>query len=311
VCNHRAITRRTRSFARRFSLNRAVAGSVSVRSNVPITVRLCFTSSFRGRYQDRLEFVFEDRSINQQFVIIRNIHAIAGERADHASMQPSAPYIPRKWMPRTREVEVIPGVRPPALTSIPWVVSLPDAFVPNALSETVASGSVKDILERLRRSFLPASFNHQTYGRHWKNLLWVEEIRMECAQTFKPYNSFTYVVSSERTFVSTIWMMQVCQHTRHTTSAPRPSDGTLMADRPYSLQVPGLAEKRPSVLVGECTLYRKLYNSDSRSRRPYPCSALRNVGRSVVCGRCACGSTGRGRTPFQRIIPGPYIGFEV
>jgi helicase MOV-10 len=150
-----------------------------VRSISPIEFCVSFTSPFRGRFQDRLEFVFEDRSLNQRFVIVRDIRGIAGERSDHELLQPIAPYVPRKWMPRAQEINVIPGIRPPALDAIPWVISLPDALVPKNLSDAVASGEVKDILERLKRSFLPVDFSSDTYGRHWKYLLWLEEIRME------------------------------------------------------------------------------------------------------------------------------------
>jgi helicase MOV-10 len=162
----------------RFVLPRLL-GSLAVRSSSAIQYRVSFTSSFRGRYQDRLEFVFEDRTIDQRFVIVRNVHGIAGERAAYESLQPTAPYIPRKWTLRTREVDVVKGVRPPALSAIPWVIPLPEAAIPKTLSEAVASGALRDILERLRWSFLPALFNSQTYDRHWKYLLWVEEIRME------------------------------------------------------------------------------------------------------------------------------------
>jgi helicase MOV-10 len=162
----------------RFVLERVIA-SRAVRSASPIEFCITFTSSFRGRFQDRLEFIFEDHSLDQRFVIIRSIRGIAGERSDHELLQPTAPYVPRKWMPRAQEINIIPGIRPPALNAIPWVISLPDAFVPKNLSDAVSSGEVKDILERLKRSFLPVVFSSDTYGRHWKYLLWLEEIRME------------------------------------------------------------------------------------------------------------------------------------
>jgi helicase MOV-10 len=123
--------------------------------------------------------VFEDRAQGQRFVIIRPVRAIAGEQADHERMQPRAPYVPRTWAPRARESNVIPGVRPPALAVIPWVVPLPEAGVPRALQDAVAEGSPKDVIARLRASFLPTVLNGDTYARHFKVLLWVEEMRME------------------------------------------------------------------------------------------------------------------------------------
>jgi helicase MOV-10 len=152
---------------------------VPVRSTQTLRFNVMFASTFRGRYQDRLEFVFEDRALLQRFVIVRTVRAISGEPGAYADLQPSAPYVPRKWAPRTRESNVIPGVRPPALTAVPWVVPLPDAIVPHALADAVSPGPMRDVIGRIRQSFLPSVLNGDTYARHFKTLLWVEEVRME------------------------------------------------------------------------------------------------------------------------------------
>ena len=152
-----------------------------LRSSQRITISISFTSTFRGRLQDRIELVFEDQSLSQRFVIVRAIRAISGDREDHEQFQPRAPFVPRQRTSRAPETEVVPGVRPPSLGVVPWIVPLPDAIIPKSLSDAVASGSTKEIIERLRTSFLPMLLNNETYGRHFKTLLWAEEHRMEYA----------------------------------------------------------------------------------------------------------------------------------
>jgi helicase MOV-10 len=130
----------------------------------PHVVTLKFSTSFRGRYQDRVEFTFEDVSLQKRFAIVRDIRGIGGEQSEYEALRPTAPYVPRKWQARTQESNIIPGVKPPALDAIPWVVPLPEAAVPRALADTVSTGAIKDILARLKSSFF---------------LLWIEEVRME------------------------------------------------------------------------------------------------------------------------------------
>jgi helicase MOV-10 len=150
-----------------------------LRSSQQLTITTVFTSPFRGRFQDRIELVFEDQSLNQRFVIIRLVKAISGDRADHELLQPRAPYVPRQRTLRDPEIEVIPGIKAPSLGVIPWVIPLPEAPIPHGISNAVATGTTKEIVSRLEKSFLPNVLTSETYGRHFKTLLWVEEYRTE------------------------------------------------------------------------------------------------------------------------------------
>jgi helicase MOV-10 len=163
---------------RRFTIS-GFHNNQPIRYPTPLNVVITFAANFRSRYQDRVEFVFEDRSLQQRFVIIRDVRGIAGEEADHEMLRPKEEYKPKKWQPRAQETSVVRGVRPPALHAIPWVVPLPEAPIPRLLADAVSSGSVEEILARLKTSFLPTVLNSDTYGRHFKQLLWVEEARMQ------------------------------------------------------------------------------------------------------------------------------------
>ena len=73
-------------------------------------VLVTFKPSYRGRFESRLEILFEDTQLSRTFVIVRQIRAIVGDVADHALLKPIAPYVPRKRTSRQAEQEVIPGV---------------------------------------------------------------------------------------------------------------------------------------------------------------------------------------------------------
>jgi helicase MOV-10 len=134
----------------------------------------------RGQFTDRLEISFEDTTLRQRFVIVRRVKAIVGSRAEYELLRPRAPYVPRRRAQREPESVVVAGPPPPATSTVMWVVKLTQAPIPTTLAAILASGSVKDILAQLRRTVLPAVVNCDTYGRYWKNVIWVEEHRMEC-----------------------------------------------------------------------------------------------------------------------------------
>lgn len=155
-----------------------------------------FTRAYRGRYEDRAEILFEDTQLGKEFVIVRALRVIVGSRADHAALQPIAPYVPRRRTNRAPVNEVVPGVvspsrmhqgrflpdiqAPESNAAIRWVVSLPQAAIPAHITSALKFGATKDQVENIKRSALPQTFDATTYGRHFKTLLWVEEFQMEC-----------------------------------------------------------------------------------------------------------------------------------
>jgi helicase MOV-10 len=144
-----------------------------------VTGQVQFRQSHNGRYEDRLEIIFEDQKLGQRFVIVRPLKAIIGSQADHDLLRPTAPFVPRKRTTRKPETDVVPGVSPPALNAIPYAVKLPHSNIPNNLPEILASGSLSDIIGRVRRILFPKAWDTATYDRHFKNLIWIEEYRME------------------------------------------------------------------------------------------------------------------------------------
>ncbi|ETW81078.1 hypothetical protein HETIRDRAFT_385786 [Heterobasidion irregulare TC 32-1] len=179
--------------------------------------------TLRGRYEDWIEITFEDITLGHRFIFVRSLKAIVGSKADHESLKPIAPYVPQEARKRAPETDVLPGDPPPATNAIKWVASLPKAPIPASISSILSTGSVSDMIMKLKRIVLPESLNLDSYSVHFKSLIWVEENRMEHdLHIYDMYNSLLVFKGAS-----------------------------------YRLEVPGLAEKRPSVLIGDSILVQR------------------------------------------------------
>lgn len=139
-----------------------------------------FKHSYEGKYEDRLEIILEDLSIHQQFAIVRPLRAIVGNKTDYEQLRPKAPYVPRKRTARDPEVDIVPGVPPPATSKTKWATKLPFADIPKGLSKILYSGrSDPDVAAEVRRTRLPARLDAESYPRHLHELLWAEEYKMQ------------------------------------------------------------------------------------------------------------------------------------
>ncbi|KAJ6572162.1 P-loop containing nucleoside triphosphate hydrolase protein [Mycena capillaripes] len=185
------------------------------------TVRL--RQDHNGRAEDRLEILFEDVQLRKRFIIARILRVTVGNRSDHESLRPIAPYVPRKRTARQPETNIVEGILPPSLKAVPYVGSLPQAPIPSHLASTLATGNTVNIVANVRRLYLPPVLDSSTYARHFKHLIWIEEFRME--RDLEHYD---------------IPHAKLTSHNYY-----------------HYLDVPGLAEKRPSVLVGDRILVQK------------------------------------------------------
>ncbi|KAF5383148.1 hypothetical protein D9615_005012 [Tricholomella constricta] len=195
----------------------AVFGGCRDITTAPLNFSITFRQNYIGRCQDRAEFLFEDAQLRTRFVIVRQLEGIVGNKEDHERLRPVAPYIPRAKTARQLELDVVEGVRPPSMKAVPYVVPLPRALIPSQLAMTLSTGSQQHKLARIRSVFLPREFDSSGYDRQFKHLLWIEEHQME--RDLEIYDMVNVKMTTYPPF--------------------------------YQLEVPGLAEKRPSVLVGD------------------------------------------------------------
>lgn len=151
----------------------------SVISGREISARVDFKHTMRGSYTARLEFWFKDTKLDKVFAIIRTASAIVGDKEDYERLKPVAPFVPKKRTTRELETSIVQGVPPPPLQAIRYAVHLPKASIPGNVSAILEKGSVAGIISHFRRSLLPRVLDSDTYGRHFKHLLWAEEYRSE------------------------------------------------------------------------------------------------------------------------------------
>ncbi|KIJ63043.1 hypothetical protein HYDPIDRAFT_41313, partial [Hydnomerulius pinastri MD-312] len=206
-----------------FSITRAPIGQPLLHGK-RATVTINFSTAYSGRAEDQLEIIFEDKSLDQRFVIIRSLRGIVGSSADYELLKPKAPYRPQPRTSKREETDVIPGIRAPSLNAIPYIGKLPQAKASASLVAALSEPrSVRQTIDQIRRVFLPLSLDSSTYGRFFKTLVWAEEFQSEhdLERYDVPNATLTHYNSN------------------------------------YRLEVPGLAEKRPSVLVGDRILVHK------------------------------------------------------
>ncbi|KAG9079103.1 hypothetical protein FS749_008829 [Ceratobasidium sp. UAMH 11750] len=170
----------------------------------------------RGRFEDRLELVFREASGNI-FMITRPLKAVVAN-ADVASLAPAAPYRPRRLArKRNAKVRVISGgeeLWPDARRSRR---RLPATTIPADLEQVLNHGAADQQIQAFRDSFMPDELTSTSYKQYWSSLVHAEHIQA-------------------RTDLNNFDMDDVTLVRR----------GSL-----YELEVPGLAEKRPSVLKGD------------------------------------------------------------
>lgn len=159
---------------------------VAVKYGSPVAISVTLRQAYDGTCEDRLEMRFKDEKLGKGFAVSRRLSAVIGNRETLELLRPVAPYVPRQRTTRLAEKEVVAGVFPPALKAIPYIGKLPHAHIPTPLATTLSSGSKKEIIDRVRKAFLPRSVDSETYGRFFKTLLWIEEHRMEYVLSSHP-----------------------------------------------------------------------------------------------------------------------------
>ncbi|KAK0191970.1 RNA helicase [Armillaria mellea] len=217
-----------------------------IRSARPHKVIITFHPSYAGRFEDTLELVFFDISQSRRFVIHRKLCAIVGDLTDHEQLAPKAPYSQRKRRNIKLDGRVIDSLRPPTWTLGDWKFKLPQYRSPRKLIETLYTpqGYLKWSARQDVNQSMPSSFTTATYAQHFQILVWLEEAQM--TQDLDAYSM---------------------------------EDVEMKANYPkYELQVEGLAEGRPSVVVGDSILVRPV----GQPNTPWFSGRVHNVAMSHV-----------------------------
>ncbi|KAK1226927.1 hypothetical protein PQX77_010098 [Marasmius sp. AFHP31] len=194
-------------------------------SSTPLHLEVHMTTKNYGIAEDRLELIFQDTQLHTCFLICRTLRVHVGSQSDHNELEPATPYVPKpkKRSARQPEKEVVHGELAPSLRAIPYVRKLPMAFMTYRLVRSLALGNSAQVVEALRKHHLPKAFDSVGYADHFRHLLWAEEFQME--RDLEYYDMTDAKLTQFNSY--------------------------------YYLEVPGLAENRPSILVGDRILVQK------------------------------------------------------
>ncbi|KAJ1307031.1 hypothetical protein OPQ81_008010 [Rhizoctonia solani] len=172
----------------------------------------------RGQFEDRLEFVFRDQSGN--FVITRPVTAISGTD-DLVALAPTAPY---QRMRRARErdmyqeiIDIEKGENIFEGPQVKYRRRLKVEDIPEDMRKLLSRGRLEAQIRKFREQFLPETFDMDSFQQYWSNLVHAEHIQAEIDLREFDMDDVTLQKTSNS----------------------------------YRLAVPGLSEKRPSVIVGD------------------------------------------------------------
>ncbi|KAF8320844.1 P-loop containing nucleoside triphosphate hydrolase protein [Clavulina sp. PMI_390] len=191
----------------------------ALKHNQTRTLNLKFSPKELGRFDDRLEFTFRDETLGERFVIARYVRAVVANQRELEALGPVAPFRrpPRRRF-EDRGYSDVDGIQYPFESDIIWKAKLAPHLVPASIQRVLSSGSPQEQIEAIRTTILPPTVNASSYSRNWSSLLHLEEVQM------------TSDISAYDMEAEPIERL----------------DGGL-----HKLRVPGLAEKRPSIILGD------------------------------------------------------------
>ncbi|KAF9443544.1 RNA helicase [Macrolepiota fuliginosa MF-IS2] len=218
----------------KFFTARLKGKSKLVHPNTPRTVRIRFVASEVGRYEDTLALIFTELQQRNTFIITRKVFATIGDPELHDRLKPETPYTRHKGPRMNITGRILPSTRPPEWSKPHWVERLPKYDVPAYVIEAAFGKQYRNAVQNIRR-LMPTVFNTPSYGKWFQYLLYVEEEQM-----------------------------------RQDLLAYAMTDVEIQADYPrYNLKVEGLAEGRPSVLVGDYILVSRTEEADDGKERTW------------------------------------------
>ncbi|KIO21003.1 hypothetical protein M407DRAFT_29389 [Tulasnella calospora MUT 4182] len=182
-----------------------------------------------GVFDDHVEIQFRDNHKSRNFVICRTVRAEVGNREALEKLMPKVEY--RKPAPKPvavikSEVMETVGERWEDPVRVRWRKWLDEFEMPDQIFDMVAGKNPKGLVDKVKQSLMPKKFDLKTFSQFWQNLIFLEELQQRSG------GSATLL------------------HGRCLGNAPR-ATLLLQVASSFRIQVPGLAEKRPSVIVGD------------------------------------------------------------
>ncbi|GAA5912860.1 uncharacterized protein JCM6883_004858 [Sporobolomyces salmoneus] len=190
-----------------------------------------------GSYSDTLIFVFESRLPGGgggtcTIPIHRTIHGQVGIKQDVERFSSRTPYVKPDLTnrPRADPKKTIKAPKDDFVQNTPWTGNLPWYGTPKWMLELVETKTISEQIRELKRT-LGGQPSYQNYARFWSTVLQLESYQEE---------------------------VDVRRYDKSNVSLEKTGSGQ------YYLDVPGLAEKRPSVLRSDKIKVQTRTSSDKR-----------------------------------------------
>ncbi|TDL24436.1 P-loop containing nucleoside triphosphate hydrolase protein [Rickenella mellea] len=170
-----------------------------------------------------MELCFHNVKEKKNFTIVRTLKAIVGVADDHESLKPTAPFDGLKPLPPPPPPEEIHPGRVPVRGSDQYWERRQNEFRPrdDILTTAFDSGApLRKVMDKIRDNYMPKVFNKFTHGEWFRIFLYIEEE----------------------------------QNSRDLARFRRDGVRFQLAGPSFKLEIEGLAEKRPSVIVGDTIL---------------------------------------------------------
>ncbi|EAU82858.2 RNA helicase [Coprinopsis cinerea okayama7 len=196
--------------------------SKGIRAGSSRTLSIVFHPGYAGKYEDTLELLFWHLDLRRSFVITRRVTATVGDQEDHELLRAKAPYTGPKETPRFRPdgTKIIPSLRPPTWTKTNWTDRLPEYKVPQKIIDVAFNPKIRN--QNAIRNNYYCTWRKNGQGKFSPFISKYDRLTIEYRQDLDRY---------------------ALEDVEIKPNYPR-----------YELKVPGLAENRPSVLVGDFIL---------------------------------------------------------
>ncbi|GAA5996830.1 hypothetical protein JCM5350_003555 [Sporobolomyces pararoseus] len=221
--------------SRRFTVQK-ITSPVRIVHGQPLKLSVHFNPrNDIGSYSDVLSLKFKlvtEDGKTEHFTIGRSLTGSVGVKSDVEAFSSTTPYSPPdlRNRPRPKRKDIVRAPRAKSKGNINWAVQLPYFVMPPArLLRCLENSSIREVLKRLRK--FPGALAYNRYQIFWKTLLQVEAFQED---------------------------VNIRRYDIDDTTLSLGSNGF------YHLNVPGLAEKRPSVTVNDLIKVKTRDSEDNR-----------------------------------------------
>ncbi|KAG8911322.1 hypothetical protein FRC01_005776 [Tulasnella sp. 417] len=217
----------------------------------------------RGYFEDRVEFYFQLPSSGATFVISRPVKALVTVEVHQRQLAPVAPYTRPKRQPRAQKgsVTITQGTKPSSFErqKTAWTYRLPEFPIPRSLDVLLGDGTLASKVEKFSHEVVPKGLTYETYTEFWQAVLWAEEHQARGVKfpkafslsrtrlTFKCSKDMENYDQNDVQFAGRFgqnYLRKVQNEYRY------------LALIYFLVEVPGLAERRPSVVIGDSVLVK-------------------------------------------------------